>query len=838
MSFKLNWPAFSQEFIEKAKTQLYTALNKGDKPTNIVGDINVHQLNMGTKPPDLEILEIGELQEDRFRGIFKMAYTGDAHLELVTRVQANPLHAPRTQMSINASRDEVLAANWPLVVPMRLKISNLVLRGIIVLVVDKHKGVTLVFKNDPLEKVDVNSTFDNIPNIRRFLQLQIETQLRKMFQEDLPALIHNLSLVYFSTINGKNAATPPPHDSGFLDQPSTDEEGDIFGARPELPRCMRERWMGNDSVDDDEDDDAWVHGYTFYRNLSQSCGALDMGLKNLAVPKPFLNNNAICRTHISDRLLLMNYNQYPPPPSSAHLGSSSRRYSQSAGSVGGRSFAPSSLSAPADHTYRPLQKAGMQGLRASYINYRKYTTRPRIPARAQSSVTLHTDYAYDWHTEFHPLPPQEYQAAASTSRSPIPGWSHSHQPIRPERATFELGGDEESDEEEPFDFENPANIFNLNPVPSSATSPQYQQVPSPVTLHPTDNPRAAHLANLMNSNLTLTIHTQSEDIEHLAFRAHPIRFLYRSPDPPSPLQTSPSDDPTTPPPSLRIHTGGHLSSAAVASYDHARPHPCNSNTFVVPSAHAASASRARQSRSPGSEADHFQQRPPLPHQSHSYAAGQGGVKRTNLRTRNIGKLTLPPGVVIPQGLLSPGLDQRMAEMGYSNPQHLQYHPHPQQHHHQHPHQPQSYLHQPPHHAPRYQPQQPHHPSTTHPSSPHRHQSYQQQRSPPQQSYRAPSAGGSSGYRPGSGGSATGGNGRPQSARSTGTRSTVSAGASPSSSSPPGGGSRLTTRHPSTAAAALVGHARGGQQQQQPTTILMDRPPLGRPRDGRRGEDGP
>ncbi|KAI8904566.1 hypothetical protein DFJ77DRAFT_424276, partial [Powellomyces hirtus] len=204
MSFKLNWPAFSTEFIEKAKTQLYTALNKGDKPTNIVGDIRVHQLNMGTKPPDLEILEIGELQEDRFRGIFKMAYTGDAHLELMTKVQANPLHAPRTQLTINGSRDGVLAANWPLVVPMRLKISNLVLRGIIVLVVDKHKGVTLVFKNDPLEKVDVNSTFDNIPNIRRFLQLQIETQLRKMFQEDLPALIHNLSLVYFSN---KNAAT-------------------------------------------------------------------------------------------------------------------------------------------------------------------------------------------------------------------------------------------------------------------------------------------------------------------------------------------------------------------------------------------------------------------------------------------------------------------------------------------------------------------------------------------------------------------------------------------------------------------------------------------------------
>jgi hypothetical protein len=37
--------------------------------------------------------------------------------------------------------------------------------------------------------------FDNIPNIRRFLQKQIEGQLRNMFQDDLPQLIHNLSIM-------------------------------------------------------------------------------------------------------------------------------------------------------------------------------------------------------------------------------------------------------------------------------------------------------------------------------------------------------------------------------------------------------------------------------------------------------------------------------------------------------------------------------------------------------------------------------------------------------------------------------------------------------------------
>ncbi|RKO88456.1 hypothetical protein BDK51DRAFT_11658, partial [Blyttiomyces helicus] len=194
MSFNINWPEFSKEFIDQAKVQLTAALNKGDKPANIVDHINVTELNMGSKPPDLEILEIGELADERFRGIFKLVYTGDAYVVLQTKVQANPLTVPKVTLAIN-NKGGILAANWPLVVPMRLRISNLKLRGIVVLVIDKQKGVTLVFKNDPLEKVDVNSTFDNIPNIRRFLQNQIEKQLRKVFQDDLPSLIHNLSLV-------------------------------------------------------------------------------------------------------------------------------------------------------------------------------------------------------------------------------------------------------------------------------------------------------------------------------------------------------------------------------------------------------------------------------------------------------------------------------------------------------------------------------------------------------------------------------------------------------------------------------------------------------------------
>jgi distribution and morphology protein 34 len=46
---------------------------------------------MGTTPPELEMLEISELDQDRFKGIFKLNYTGDALLVLETKVQVTTI---------------------------------------------------------------------------------------------------------------------------------------------------------------------------------------------------------------------------------------------------------------------------------------------------------------------------------------------------------------------------------------------------------------------------------------------------------------------------------------------------------------------------------------------------------------------------------------------------------------------------------------------------------------------------------------------------------------------------------------------------------------------------
>lgn len=107
--------------------------------------------------------------------------------------QANPLNHKQPDIHLMTGSHGMLAAKDPLVVPMLLRLSHFRLNSYVVLVVSKQKGITLVFKTDPLQNVDINSTFDSIAVIQKFIQREIEGQLRQMFREDLPGIIHRLS---------------------------------------------------------------------------------------------------------------------------------------------------------------------------------------------------------------------------------------------------------------------------------------------------------------------------------------------------------------------------------------------------------------------------------------------------------------------------------------------------------------------------------------------------------------------------------------------------------------------------------------------------------------------
>ena len=108
-------------------------------------------------------------------------------------IQANPLN---TYLSTRPSftSPQPLAASSSLTIPLQITLSEFKLSAFIILVFSRQKGLTLVFRNDPLESLKVSSTFDSIPFVRDYLQNEIEGQLRTLLMDELPAIIHRLSL--------------------------------------------------------------------------------------------------------------------------------------------------------------------------------------------------------------------------------------------------------------------------------------------------------------------------------------------------------------------------------------------------------------------------------------------------------------------------------------------------------------------------------------------------------------------------------------------------------------------------------------------------------------------
>lgn len=112
---------------------------------------------------------------------------------LIYQQQANPLNTYLFSKPSFTS-PQPLAASSGLTIPLQITLSEIKLSAFIILVFSKQKGLTLVFRNDPLESLKVSSTFDSIPFVRDYLQKEIEKQLRNLMMDELPAIIHKLSL--------------------------------------------------------------------------------------------------------------------------------------------------------------------------------------------------------------------------------------------------------------------------------------------------------------------------------------------------------------------------------------------------------------------------------------------------------------------------------------------------------------------------------------------------------------------------------------------------------------------------------------------------------------------
>lgn len=235
MSCDIQWDSVEkQSFLSWSKELLYDSLNSGKRPMILSDEIHVKELSFGSKSPSFEILEIGDLGQDKFRGIFKLKYDGDAHITLSTSIQANLLriHQQAAQESGGAfALPRFGLSSESFSIPLFVDLRDIRLSGIIVVVFSKSKGLTLVFKNDPLENIKVSSSFDNVQVIERFLQAKIEHQVRDLFRDILPSVLHKVSQKW--TTSNMISELHSKMNIGQQEQPN--EKTSIFDVNPSEP---------------------------------------------------------------------------------------------------------------------------------------------------------------------------------------------------------------------------------------------------------------------------------------------------------------------------------------------------------------------------------------------------------------------------------------------------------------------------------------------------------------------------------------------------------------------------------------------------------------------------
>jgi distribution and morphology protein 34 len=148
----------------------------------------------------------------------------EANIDLTPR-KVNPLctYINHTTPSWT-SPGPLAAAAAPLTIPVQLTLSEFKLSGFVILVFSKEKGVTLVFRNDPLESMRVQSSFDSIPFIKNYLQKEIERQVRGLFQEELPLAVYKLSL---RLLEVEDRGSSKPKDSIEHQQVEQEDADDI-----------------------------------------------------------------------------------------------------------------------------------------------------------------------------------------------------------------------------------------------------------------------------------------------------------------------------------------------------------------------------------------------------------------------------------------------------------------------------------------------------------------------------------------------------------------------------------------------------------------------------------
>ncbi|KAL9652303.1 hypothetical protein ABK040_011961 [Willaertia magna] len=204
MSLHFNWNEWKQEpIIELVKTKLSEIINSNIENNPILIDpLKITDFSFGTTSPKLSIENIPKLSLTQQEIHIRFFYEGNGYIKLKTRVQINQLYMPQQQSSYlgySLGIGNRLIGQYPTDLPVEVAVSDLKLDGIIIIKLendfiqninlknvlnknevpmDRNINIYIQLKNNPLERLDISTIFEEaIPQTKNLLLNIIKKQI-------------------------------------------------------------------------------------------------------------------------------------------------------------------------------------------------------------------------------------------------------------------------------------------------------------------------------------------------------------------------------------------------------------------------------------------------------------------------------------------------------------------------------------------------------------------------------------------------------------------------------------------------------------------------------------
>jgi len=154
MSFKFDWSRVStnKEFLNDLKSKINSALEQALADNDNYG-VSLKNFDLGSSAPELQIIKITELKQDKMHLVFAFSYCGDASMELDVNLQVNPLVSSKGRVGrLGRTHMGLLAAHIPLRCSIYTALSKFQLEGTLDLAVDINTEETTT-----TEEIEVTS---------------------------------------------------------------------------------------------------------------------------------------------------------------------------------------------------------------------------------------------------------------------------------------------------------------------------------------------------------------------------------------------------------------------------------------------------------------------------------------------------------------------------------------------------------------------------------------------------------------------------------------------------------------------------------------------------------